>query len=133
MCIIPPIFFVVLDKMYLYFSVTSRDTCLVDRTKGFNNIKVVYFLQFQELSTLPVGVSIISIKNYLLLMLTRNLHPKIYLKCIPLMLSLGILAEVVHIISAIRIAAELIPSKLVDEVIIMRILGNLYWFIAPHH
>ena len=119
--------------MYLYFSVTSRDTCLVDRTKGFNNIKVVYFLQFQELITLPVGVSIISIKNYLLLMLTRNLHPKIYLKCIPLMLSLGILAEVVHIISAIRIAAELIPSKLVDEVIIMRILGNLYWFIAPHH
>ena len=133
MYLIPPILFVLIDKMYLYFSVTRRYMCIFDRTKGFKRTKVVYFLQFQELSTCTVGVYIISIKYHFLLMATRNLHTKIDLKCIPLMLSLGRLEEVVHIIIVLHIAAALLPSRLVDEVIIMCILGKVYWVIAPHH
>ena len=48
------------------------------------------------------------------------------------MLSLFILEEVVHSISVLHIAAELLPSRLVDEVIFLCILGKVYWVIAPH-
>ena len=52
-------------------------------------------------------------------MVTSNLHPKLDIHCIPLMFSLVSLEEAVHIISVILIAAELLPYRLIDEVIIM--------------
>ena len=133
MCLIPPILFVLMDKMYLYFSVTGKDMCLFDRTKVFKRIKVVYFLQLQDLRTLPDDVYIISIKHHCLLKVTRNIYTKIDIKCIPLLLILGNLDAVVHIISVIHIAAELLPYRIVNKVIIMCILGKVYWVIAPHH
>ena len=83
-------------------------------------------LQFQEISILPVGVYFISTKHYLLLMVTRNLHPKLDLHCITSLLSLGSLEEAVHLLSVLHIAAELLPSRLVDEVIIMFILVKVH-------
>ena len=81
--------------MYFDFSVTRRDKCLADRTKGFKRIKVVYLLLFQELSILPVHVFIISIKHHCLL----------DLRCISSLLSLGSLEEVVHLLKAFHIPA----------------------------
>ena len=124
--LIPPILFIVVDKMYLDFSVTRRDACLADRTKGFKSIDVLDLIQLQELSILAVDVSIISIKQNCLLMVTRNIHPKINLHCIPLMLSLGNLEEAVNLLRVIHIAEDLLKSRLVDDVIIMCILGKLY-------
>ena len=114
-CLIPLIFFVVADNMYLYFSVTRRDTCLDDSTKGFKRIKVVDLLQLQELRIIPVGVYIISIKHHCLLMITRNIHPKIDIIRITLLLSLGILKEAVHLISVLHIEAEIISSRIVPD------------------
>ena len=119
--------------MYLDFSMTRRDTRLVDRTKGLKMIKVVDFLQLQDLSILPVGVSIISIKNHYLLIVTGNIHSKTDPQCIILMLSLGSLEEAVCLLIVLHIAVEHLPSSIVDEVIIICILGKVYWFIAPHH
>ena len=50
--------------MYLDFSVTRRDTCLVDSTKGFKMIEVVYFIQFQNLSIPTFGFLIINTKHH---------------------------------------------------------------------
>ena len=133
MCLIPPIFFVVVDKMYWDFSMTRRDKRLVDRTKGLKMIKVVDFLQLQDLSILPVGVSIISIKNHYLLIVTRNIHSKIDPQCIILMLSLGSLEEAVNLISVLDVSTDLLPSRLVYEVIITCLLVKLDWIIDPHH
>ena len=89
-------------------------------------------LQFQDLRTLPVGVYIISTKHHCILKLMSNLHPKLYLHCITLMLIIGSLDYAVDLLSVLQIAAELLPSRLVNEVIIMCILGKVYWVIAPH-
>ena len=97
--------------MYLDFSVTRRDTCLVDRTKGFKIIEVIDLPQFQEISILQVGVSIISIKHHCLIVITRNLHPKLDLHYITSLLSLGSLEEAVHILSVIHISKELLSSR----------------------
>ena len=119
--------------MYWDFSMTRRDKRLVDRTKGLKMIKVVDFLQLQDLSILPVGVSIIRIKNHYLLIFTGDIHSKIDPQCIILMLSLGSLEEAVCLLIVLHIAVEHLPSSIVDEVIIMCILGKVYWVIAPHH
>ena len=66
-------------------------------------------------------------------MVTRNLHPKLYLHCIPSLISLDRLEETVHLLSVLHIATELLPSRLVGEVIIMCRIGKVYWVIAPHH
>ena len=132
-CLIHIILFIVVDNVYLDFSVTRRDTFLVDSTKRFKSIEVVYFLQLNKLSILPVGASIISIKHHFLFMVRRNLHPKLDLHCITFLLSLGIIGEAVHLLSFLHISAELLPSSLVNEVIIMCILGKVYWVILPHH
>ena len=63
-------------------------------------------------------------------MVRRNLHPKLDLHCINFLLSLGIIGEAVHLLSFLHISAELLPSSLVNEVIIMCILGKLYWVIC---
>ena len=65
-CPINIILFAVLYQMYLDFSVTRRDTCLVGITKGFKIIEVLYLLQFHKLGILPVVVSVLSIKNHCL-------------------------------------------------------------------
>ena len=119
--------------MYLDFSVTKRDMCLADRTKVFKIIEVLDLLHFQDLIILPVGVSIVSIKQNCLLAITKNIHPKLDIHCIILLLSLVRLEEAGHLRSVLHIAAELIPSRLVNEVIIKCILGKVYWVIAPHH
>ena len=119
--------------MYLDFSVTRRDTCLSDITKLFKRIQVVDLLQLQELSILPVGISIIIIKHHCLLMVTINLHPKLDLHCITLLLILDSLDEAVRILIVLHIAADLLPYRLINEVIIMCILYKVYWFIEPHH
>ena len=93
--------------------------CLADRTKVFKRMEVVDFLQFQEISILTVNVSVISIKHHCLLMVTRNLHPKLELHCFTSLLSIGSLEEAVHILSVILTAAEMLPYRLIDEVIIM--------------
>ena len=110
-----------------------RGTCLADSTKGFERIGVVDFLQFQEIRIFPVGVSIISIEPHCLLMVTRNFYPKLDIRYIPSLLSLDSLGEAVHILGVFHIAAELLPFRIVDEFIIMCILGKVYWVIATHH
>ena len=74
----------------------------------------------------------IRIKHHYLLMVTRNIQPKLDLNCIPLLLSLVSLEEAVHLLSFFHIAAELLPSRIVDEVITICILGKVYWVIAPN-
>ena len=113
--------------------VTRRDTCLVDSTKGFKIIKVVDFLKFQDISILPVGVSVIMIKHNCLLMVTSNLRPKLDLDYITSPISLDSLEEAVHLLSVLHIAEDLLPYRLIDEVVIMCIFGKVYWLIAPHH
>ena len=66
-------------------------------------------------------------------MAKSNLHPKLDFHCIPLLFSLGSIEEVVHLLSFLHISADLLPSMIVDEVIIMCILGKVYLFIMPHH
>ena len=66
-------------------------------------------------------------------MVTSNIHPKIDLNCIPSLFSLGIFDQAAHILNVIHIAAEILPSRLLDEVIIMCILGKLYQVIVPNH
>ena len=65
-------------------------------------------------------------------MVTRNLHPKIDLHCVPLLLRLVSLEEVVRILSIIHIAADLLPSSLVNEVNITCLIGKVHCVIAPH-
>ena len=66
-------------------------------------------------------------------MVTSDIHPKIDLPCIPFLLIIGSLEEAVHILSVINIEVELLPSRLVYKVIIICIIGKVYWIIAPHH
>ena len=109
--------------MYLDVSVNRRYTCLAESTKGLKRIEVVDFLQFQDLSTLPVGISIISIKHNFLLVVTRNLNPKLDLYFFPVLLSLGILEKVFHILGVIDEETELLPPSLIHKVIFFCILG----------
>ena len=59
-------------------------------------------------------------------MVKRNIHPKLDVYCIPFLLSLGSIEEAVHILSVPHISAELLTYRLVNEVIIMCILGKVY-------
>ena len=52
-------------------------------------------------------------------MVKRNIYPKLDVHCIPLLISLGIIEEAVNLLSVLHISAELLPSRIVDEVIIM--------------
>ena len=62
-----------------------------------------------------------------------NIHTKLDIYCVPLMLSLGSLEEAVHLISVLDVSTELLPSRLVYEVIITCLLVKLDWIIDPHH
>ena len=66
-------------------------------------------------------------------MVMGNIHPKLYLHCITSLLIFGSLEEEVNILSVLHIEAEMLPPRPVNEVIIMCILGKVYWFIAPNH
>ena len=66
-------------------------------------------------------------------MAKTNIHPKLDLQCIPLLFSLVSIEKAVHLLSVLHISAELLPSRIFDEVIIMCILGKVYLVIVPHH
>ena len=81
----------------------------------------------------PVGVFIISTKHHFLLIVTRDIYPKLDLHCIPLLVTLGRFEEADHLLGALHIVAELLPFRIFYEVIIMCIIDKLYWVIAHHH
>ena len=66
-------------------------------------------------------------------MVMRNIHPKPDLHCIHSLLNLVRIEGAVNLLSVLHVAVELLPSRPVDELIIMYILGKVYWFIATHH
>ena len=65
-------------------------------------------------------------------MAMMNIHPKLYFHCIPSLLILVSLEESVHLLSVLHIDTKILPSRHVDEVIIMCILGEVYCVITPH-
>ena len=66
-------------------------------------------------------------------MFKRNLHTELDLYFIPSLLRLVSIEEEFNLLSVIHVSAELLKSRLAEEVISICILGKLYWFIVPHH
>ena len=102
---------------------SGRDTCAVDRPKRIEGVKFVDLFYFKDIKTLPVDVSIVGIKKHCLLVVTRDLHPKLDIYCLSALLILFRLEKAVNIIGVIDTAMELLPPRFIKNVIVSYIIG----------
>ena len=51
-------------------------------------------------------------------MTTKDLHPKLDIYCVPTLLILGSLEEVVHLLDIIDVAMDFLPPRLIHKVIV---------------
>ena len=100
----------------MYFNM--RDMYAADRPKRIKGVEVVDLFEFKDLSILTVVVSIVGIKYHRLLMTTKDLHPKLDIYCVPTLLILGSLEEVVHLLDIIDVAMDFLPPRLIHKVIV---------------